>query len=65
MHGTTGEAPTLTCDEEIELLCSVKRAVNKQAKVIMGTGSNSTETAVKTAKLAEKNEADAILSVVP
>ena len=63
--GTTGEAPTLSYDEEIEILCSVKRAVNKQAKVIMGTGSNSTETAIKTAKLAEKNDADAILSVVP
>lgn len=63
--GTTGEAPTLTYDEEIEILCSAKRAVNKQAKVIMGTGSNSTETAIKTAKLAEKNDADAILSVVP
>ena len=63
--GTTGEAPTLSYDEEIEILCSVKRAVNKQAKVIMGTGSNSTETAIKTAKLAEKNNADAILSVVP
>ena len=63
--GTTGEAPTLSYDEEIEILCSAKRAVNKQAKVIMGTGSNSTETAVKTAKLAEKNNADAILSVVP
>ena len=63
--GTTGEAPTLTYEEEIEILCSVKRAVNKQAKVIMGTGSNSTETAIQTAKLAEKNNADAILSVVP
>ena len=63
--GTTGEAPTLTYDEEIEILCSAKRAVNKQGKVIMGTGSNSTETAVKTAKLAEKEGADAILSVVP
>ena len=63
--GTTGEAPTLSFDEETEILSSVKRAANKQAKVIMGTGSNSTETAIKTAKMAEKNEADAILSVVP
>jgi 4-hydroxy-tetrahydrodipicolinate synthase len=63
--GTTGEAPTLSFDEEIEILCSVKRAVNQHAKVIMGTGSNSTETAIKTAKFAEKNDADAILSVVP
>ena len=63
--GTTGEAPTLTYEEETEILCSVRRAVNKQGKVIMGTGSNSTETAVKTAKMAEKEGADAILSVVP
>ena len=63
--GTTGESPTLTFEEEIELLCSVKRAVNNDGKVIMGTGSNSTETAVKMSKLAEKEGADAILSVVP
>lgn len=63
--GTTGEAPTLTFEEECEILSSVRRAVNKEAKVIMGTGSNSTETAVKTAKMAEKEGADAILSVVP
>lgn len=63
--GTTGESPTLTFDEEIEILSSAKRAVNHQGKVIMGAGSNSTETAVMTAKRAEKEGADAILSVVP
>ena len=63
--GTTGEAPTLTYEEECEIISSVRRAVNKDAKVIMGTGSNSTETAIKTAKMAEKEGVDAILSVVP
>ena len=63
--GTTGEAPTLTFDEEIEILSSAKRAVGKNGKVIMGAGSNSTETAVATAKRAQKEGADAILSVVP
>lgn len=62
---TTGEAPTLTYDEELEVLSSAKRAVSGKGKVIMGTGSNSTETAVKTAKRAEKEGADAILTVVP
>ena len=51
---TTGESPTLTHDEEFEILSSAKRAVRNQAKVIMGTGSNSTETAVALAKRAEK-----------
>lgn len=63
--GTTGESPTLTHEEEIEILSTVKRAVANKAKVIFGAGSNSTETAVKMSKLAEKEEADAILSVVP
>ena len=63
--GTTGESPALTFDEEIELLSSVKRAVNSQGKVIMGAGSNCTRTAVMMSKRAEKEGADAILSVVP
>lgn len=63
--GTTGESPTLTHEEEIEILSTAKRAVAKKGKVIMGAGSNSTQTAVKMSKLAEKEGADAILSVVP
>lgn len=63
--GTTGESPTLTHEEELELLSTVKRAVENKAKVIMGAGSNSTETAVKMTKKVEKEGADAILTVVP
>lgn len=63
--GTTGESPTLTHEEEIEILSTVKRAVANKAKVVFGAGSNSTETAIKMSKLAEKEGADAILSVVP
>lgn len=63
--GTTGESPTLTHDEEIEILSTVKRAAANKVKVIIGTGSNSTDTAVKMSKIAEKEGADAILSVVP
>ncbi len=63
--GTTGESPTLTHDEEVELISTVKRAAANNAKVIAGAGSNSTETAVMSAKLAQKEEVDAILSVVP
>ncbi len=62
---TTGECPTLTNVEEVELLSTVKRAVKNEAKIIMGAGSNSTAEAIKYAKLAEKEGADAILSVVP
>ena len=63
--GTTGEGPTLTHEEEFELLSSVKRAVANRAKIIMNAGSNSTQTAIMAAKWAQKEEVDAILSVVP
>ena len=63
--GTTGESPPLTHEEELELLSTVKRASANKAKIIMNTGSNSTETAVKMTKLAQKEEVDAVLSVVP
>ena len=62
---TTGESPTLTHDEEYELLYAVKGTVSGDAKIIMGAGSNSTRTAVDVAKKVETLGADAILSVVP
>ena len=63
--GTTGESPTLSLEEKMELLSTVKRACANKAKVIFGAGSNSTENALKIAKMVEKEGADAILSVVP
>lgn len=63
--GSTGENSTLTHEEEVEILSTVKRAVQGKCKVIFGAGSNSSETAVKMSKLAEKEGADVILSVVP
>ena len=63
--GTTGESPTLTHEEENELISTVKRAAANRVKVIAGVGSNSTETAVQASKWAAKEDVDAILSVVP
>lgn len=63
--GTTGESPTLTHEEELELLKVVKSAVGNKAKVVMGAGSNSTCTAVEMSKKVQQAGADAILSVVP
>lgn len=63
--GTTGESPTLTHEEELEILSTAKRAAENKANVIMGAGSNSTDTAVLMSKKAAKEGADAILSVVP
>lgn len=63
--GTTGESPTLTHDEEYELLFTIKAAVCRGCKIIIGAGSNSTNTAVASSKKVTELGADAILSVVP
>jgi len=63
--GTTGESPTLTHEEELEILKTVKNTVGNRVKVIMGAGSNSTKTAVEMSIKVDKIGVDAILSVVP
>lgn len=63
--GTTGESPTLSWDEEYELFRVIQRAVAGKAKVIAGTGSNSTEEAIAATQKAAKIELDGSLQVVP
>ena len=62
--GTTGESPTLTDAEKIELVQTVKAAIPGKA-VVAGTGSNDTHHSVELSKLAMKAGADALLAVVP
>ncbi len=63
--GTTGEAPTLTDKEKILLLRAAKEESGGALPIIMGAGSNDTERACRLAKMAEREGADAILSVTP
>ncbi len=62
---TTGEAPTLTWDEELRLFAEVKSAVGNRGTIVAYTGSNSTAEAVEATEKAEKIGVDACLSVVP
>ncbi|MFA5098296.1 MAG: 4-hydroxy-tetrahydrodipicolinate synthase [Candidatus Margulisiibacteriota bacterium] len=65
VHGTTGESPTLTHEEEYELYKVVKSAAKGRLSVIAGTGSNSTATTIASTQKAEKLGLDAALLVVP
>lgn len=66
VHGTTGESPTLTHEEEYELYRVVKAALKgTKCKLIAGTGSNSTATTVASTKQAEKIGCDGAMIVVP
>lgn len=63
--GTTGESPTLSWEEEYELFQVVHHAVASKAKVIAGTGSNSTKEAIAATQKAAKIGLDGSLQVVP
>lgn len=63
--GTTGEAPTLSDSEKIEMFRRAKQVTGDQCKIIAGTGSNDTEHAIVLSKAAEEAGADAVLVVSP
>lgn len=65
LAGTTGESPTLSSDEVSELTHAVKDEVGGQAKVMVGTGTNSTVKSVEATKRATDDGADAVLVVTP
>jgi 4-hydroxy-tetrahydrodipicolinate synthase len=63
--GTTGESPTLSWEEEHQLFRVVKSAVGNRAKVLAGTGSNSTQEAIEATRTAARQGVDGSLQVVP
>ena len=63
--GTTGEAPTLSDNEKLEIFRRAKRYVGNDCLIIAGTGSNSTEHSVQLSRAAEEAGADALLLVSP
>ncbi len=63
--GTTGESPTLSDAEKLELFHRAKCCVGDDCLIIAGTGSNCTEHAVALSAAAERVGADALLVVSP
>jgi len=61
--GTTGEAPTLTDDEKINLYKIMKKSVD--VPIIAGVGTNNTKTTIENAKAAQKAGVDGLLVVTP
>lgn len=63
--GTTGEAPTVTDEEKLELLRRCKAYAGDEMLIIAGTGSNDTVHTLRLSQAAEKCGADALLVVSP
>lgn len=66
VNGTTGESPTLSFDEKLELLKVVKSAVRgRNVQIVAGVGSNDTAKSVEEARKVAALGVDALLVVVP
>ncbi|QGU04852.1 4-hydroxy-tetrahydrodipicolinate synthase [Corynebacterium comes] len=65
LAGTTGESPTTTLAEKMDLLRAVKEEVGDRAKLIAGAGTNDTAASVELARASAEAGADALLVVTP
>jgi 4-hydroxy-tetrahydrodipicolinate synthase len=63
--GTTGESPTLTSEEHMDVIHASVEFARGRIPVIAGTGSNSTAEALEYTKLSDEAGADAVLVVTP
>jgi 4-hydroxy-tetrahydrodipicolinate synthase len=63
--GTTGESPTLSSEEKVELFKFVVETAKGRIPVIAGTGSNNTRASISLTKQAEDAGVDGIMLVTP
>ena len=63
--GTTGESPTVSFEEHIEIIRRTVECANGKVKVLAGTGGNSTSEAIYLTRAAEEVGADGSLQVAP
>jgi 4-hydroxy-tetrahydrodipicolinate synthase len=63
--GTTGEAPSMSDDELLQLFAAVKQAIGEDGAVIAGTTNNNTRSSIALSREAEKVGVDALLLTVP
>lgn len=63
--GTTGESPTLTSDEKLQLFRTVVEAVGRRVRVVAGTGSNNTASSADLTRRAEETGVAGVMLVTP
>ncbi len=63
--GTTGESPTLSKEEKLNLFRKVKERIGNKASVVAGTGSYNTKESIELSRKAAEVGVDAVMLVVP
>jgi 4-hydroxy-tetrahydrodipicolinate synthase len=63
--GTTGESPTVSMEENCEVIRVAVEHAKKRVPIMAGTGANNTAEAIELTRFAKKVGADCHLSVVP
>jgi len=63
--GTTGESPTLSLEEKINIISFGKKIIKKRTPIVIGIGGNNTQSVIDSFSKYNFNDIDAILSVSP
>ena len=63
--GTTGEVPTLSKEEKLNLVETVIEAVGEKAKILVGSGSYSTQASIEMTQKVSQLEIDGVMLVAP
>jgi 4-hydroxy-tetrahydrodipicolinate synthase len=65
LSGTTGESPTTTDGEKVDLVRAVREAVGPQVRLVAGVGSNDTAHSIRLARAHADVDIDGLLVVTP
>lgn len=65
LSGTTGESPTLSFEEKIQLFSEIANELGGKTEIIAGTGSYNTAQSIALTKAAENTGVDGIMLVTP
>lgn len=65
VNGTTGEAPTTSDEEKVEIIKVVKKATGGKLRIVAGAGNNETSHSIEQAEMAATAGADGLLVVTP
>ena len=65
LGGTTGESPTTSAEEKIELIKAVRSELGDRVKIMAGAGTNDTRSSIALAEASRDAGADSLLVVTP